>query len=85
MVAKIEAGNARKLPYNQNYVGFFPICTEGLPRGAVSEDKDGYLSLDVNSINVALVNAIKELKAENDQLNARLDKLEILMEAKGVK
>jgi len=58
---------------------------------AVSEAEDGYLDFNIHAINVALVNAIKELKAENDNLkaensalknqisnfNSRLEKIEV--------
>jgi trimeric autotransporter adhesin len=80
-----KAGNACNLPSDQNYVGFVAQDVQKVFPEAVSEGKDGYLSLDVNSINVALVNAIKDLKAENDQLKERLTKLEKLMEANGIK
>jgi len=77
--------NECKLPSDINYVGFVAQEVQKIFPEAVAEGKDGYLTLDVNSINVALVNAIKELKAENDELNARLIKLEKLMEAANLK
>ncbi len=40
----------------------------------VSDKDKGYLGLNTNMIVAHLVNAIKELKAENDALKARLDK-----------
>ncbi|HBE43574.1 MAG TPA: hypothetical protein DDW27_20730 [Bacteroidales bacterium] len=35
---------------------------------AVNECKNGYLDFNMHAVNVAMVNAIKELKAENDDL-----------------
>jgi hypothetical protein len=81
-----KEGNACNLPSDQNYVGFIAQDVQKIFPEAVSEGKDGYLSLDANAINVALVNAIKELKAENDKLKAdnkqfedRLAKIEKLL------
>ena len=71
-----KKGNACKLPSDQNYVGFVAQDVQKVFPEAVSAGKDGYLTLDENSINVALVNAVKELKAENEQLKTRLEKIE---------
>jgi len=43
---------------------------------AVKADANGYLQLDTNSINWATINAIKELKTENDKLKAQNASLE---------
>jgi hypothetical protein len=43
---------------------------------AVTKDAKGYLQLDTNSINWATINAIKELKAENDKLKTQNASLE---------
>jgi hypothetical protein len=80
-----KEGNVCKLPSDQNYVGFIAQEVQNVFPEAVSEGKDGYLTLDVNSINIALVNAIKELKVENDILRARLEKLENIIEANAQK
>ena len=44
--------------------------------GKVPSGKEPYLTFDDRPIIAALVNAVKELKAENDVLKARLDALE---------
>jgi hypothetical protein len=94
-----KAGNAQNLPSDKNYVGFIAQEVQKIFPEAVNEGKDGYLTLDVNSINVAVINAIKELKAENDQLKAenellkskneqidtRLSKLEKIIGASAMK
>jgi hypothetical protein len=81
-----KVGNACHLPSDQNYVGFVAQEVRKIFPEAVTEGKDGYLNLDVNAINVALVNAVKELKNENDRLkkeieqfNSRLAKIENLI------
>ncbi len=43
---------------------------------AVSTNKDGKYVVDYNYLNMAMVNSIKDLKKENDELNAELDLLE---------
>ena len=72
-----KKGNACKLPSDQNYVGFVAQDVQKVFPEAVSAGKDGYLTLDENSINVALVNAVKELKAENEQLKMTNEKYEV--------
>ncbi len=62
--------NAKNLPSDKNYVGFVAQDVQKVFPEAVTEETDGFLSLDVNPINVAVINALKELKAENDKLKA---------------
>lgn len=78
--------NARKLPSDKNYTGFIAQDVQKVFPEAVNQEPDGFLTLDMNPVNVAMVNAIKELKAENgklkasnDDLKARVDKLEKLI------
>jgi hypothetical protein len=42
----------------------------------VQTDKDGYKAVDYSRMTPVLVQAVKELKAENDELKERLQKLE---------
>ena len=49
--------------------------SEVLPE-AVSKGQDDYLSVDYGKITPLLVEAIKQLKAENDELKERLEKIE---------
>ncbi|HPS77766.1 MAG TPA: tail fiber domain-containing protein, partial [Thermoanaerobaculaceae bacterium] len=62
--------NARNLPSDRSYVGFVAQDVQQVFPEAVTEESDGYLTLDDSSINAAVVNAIRELKAENDRLKA---------------
>jgi hypothetical protein len=70
-----KKGNACNLPSDQDYVGFVAQDVQKIFPEAVSQGKDGYLSLDIHSINMAMVNAVKELKAENDKLKAENEKI----------
>jgi len=46
---------------------------------AVSNGTVSYLQLDIHPVNIALINAVKELKAEIDELKARLEVVENLL------
>jgi len=69
-------------------VGFVAQDVQKVFPEAVSEAEDGYLDFNIHAINIALVNAIKELKLENDRLNAenreqnsRIERLERMFSA----
>jgi len=75
--------NPRELSSDIEQVGFVAQDVQKIFPEAVSEAEDGYLDFNIHAINVALVNAIKELKTENEQLKAenrmiisRLERLE---------
>lgn len=89
---KYKADNPRQLDSDEEQVGFIAQEVQKIFPEAVTEGHDGYLDFNMHAINVALVNAIKELKAENDRLksdnekvNTRLERLEALMEYKAEK
>jgi hypothetical protein len=42
------------------------------------EDADGYLSVDYSRLTPLLVEAMKQLKAENDELRVRTDRIDEL-------
>ena len=80
--------NPRKLSSDTEQIGFVAQEVQKVFPEAVSEAEDGYLEFNIHAINVALVNAIKELKTENDRLkaenreqNSRIEKLESLFSA----
>jgi hypothetical protein len=60
--------NPRGLPTNEENIGFIAQEVQEIFPEAVSVGQDGYLDFNMHSVNVAVVNAIKELKAENDAL-----------------
>ncbi len=62
--------NPRGLPTDKEYVGFVAQEVQNVFPEAVSEGPDGYLDFNIHPVNVAVVNAIKELKAENEALRA---------------
>ncbi|WP_372949713.1 tail fiber domain-containing protein [Mariniphaga sp.] len=81
-------GNPRELLSDVEQVGFVAQDVQKIFPEAVSEAEDGYLDFNIHAINVALVNAIKELKAENDRLkaenreqNLRIERLERIFSA----
>jgi hypothetical protein len=80
--------NPRQLSSDKEQVGFVAQEVQKIFPEAVSEAEDGYLDFNIHAINIALVNAIKELKAENDRLkaenreqNSRIERLESLFSA----
>jgi hypothetical protein len=62
-------------PSDREFVGL--IAQEVLPHfpEAVRKEKDGYYRLDTTPIHFAMINAVKELKAENDDLKTELRRL----------
>jgi hypothetical protein len=83
-----KTGNFRNLPADKEYVGFVAQDVKEIFPESVSQSADGYYDMDIHAINVALVNAVKELKAENDKLkeenrirDMRLEKLEKILSA----
>jgi|GEM_PF-2150712 len=61
--------------------GFIAQDVQKIFPEAVTESKNGYLSFNMHPINVSLVNAIKELKLENDTLKAQLTTFEERLKA----
>lgn len=75
------------LTLNTQSIGFSAQDVQQVFPEAVGQDGDGYLNLNIHAILIAQVNAIKELKKENDELKAknsftndRLSSLEAKME-----
>jgi hypothetical protein len=71
-----KVDNPRGLPSEKEYVGFIAQEVQEVFPEAVSEGPDGYLDFNMHPVNVALVNAVKELKVENDALKAKNASLE---------
>jgi hypothetical protein len=75
IIFNYKEGNARNLPSNKQQIGFVAQDVQKIFPEAVTKADDGYLDFNIHAINVALVNAVKELKAENDKLKAESEKL----------
>jgi len=68
--------NPLMLPDDQEYVGLVAQDVQEVFPEAVIEGKDGYLQLDLQAVNIALINAVKDLKRQNDELRQRIEALE---------
>ena len=68
--------NALGLPSNQEYVGLVAQDVQRVIPEAVNKNDNGYLMLNNDPIIWAMLNAIKELKAENELLIKRIEALE---------
>jgi hypothetical protein len=64
--------NPRGLPSNEENIGLIAQEVQEVFPEAVSEGPDGYLDFNMHPVNVALVNAVKELKAEKEALRQEI-------------
>jgi len=62
-------------------IGLIAQDVEPLLPELVHESEDGYKSIDYARLTAVLVEAMKELKAENEDLRSRIDRLEGRREA----
>ena len=82
-----KEGNMRKLPSNEEYIGFVAQDVQLVFPEAVKAGVDGYLDFNMHPVNVAMVNAIQQeqreiesLKSENQQLKSELQSLQARLE-----
>ncbi|MFZ2620769.1 MAG: tail fiber domain-containing protein, partial [Alphaproteobacteria bacterium] len=68
-------GNIRNEPSDRAFVGLVAQEVQKVMPEAVKLRGDGYLDLDATPISYAVINAIQELKADNDNLRAELNAL----------
>jgi hypothetical protein len=68
-------GNPRGLPTDEENIGFIAQEVQEVFPEAISEGEDGYLDFNMHPVNVALVNAVKELKSENDALRQEIKQI----------
>ena len=80
-----KAGNARNLPTNVLQIGFVAQDVQKIFPEAVTKGEDGYLDFNIHAINVALVNAVKELQTENERLKTENDQLKMIIEKNDVR
>jgi hypothetical protein len=76
VVFNYKADNPLDLPSDDEEIGFVAQEVREIFPEAVSVTNTGYLDLNLNAINMAFVNAIKELKVENDDLQEQVNELE---------
>ncbi len=80
-----KEGNPRGLPGTDEEIGFVAQeAREAFPE-SVSENADGYLDFNMHTVNVALVNAVKELKEQLDAERERNAALEQSVSALGAR
>ena len=72
--------NIRNEPSDREFIGLSAQDAQKVLPEMISERKDGYLDLDPSALPYALINAVKELKAENDALKAEMKELRALVE-----
>jgi len=73
---RYKEDNPRGLPSDTDEIGFVAQEVRKSFPEAVSDGEDGYLDFNMHSINVAMVNAVKELSSQNKKLEYRINNLE---------
>ncbi len=73
--------NELKLPTGNQFIGLVAQEVQKVIPEAVSENEKGYLMVDNDPIIWAMVNAIKELKGENQELRAQNQEMKQRLEA----
>lgn len=56
-----------------------------IPQLVTGDERAGMLTVNYSQLSVVAIGAIQELKAENDQLKARLEKIEVLLSTQAAK
>jgi hypothetical protein len=81
--------NPLQLPSTPEYIGFVAQDVQKIFPETIMATASGYLEFDMHAVNVALVNAVKDLntkltgvQAENQELKTRLEALEKLLVTK---
>ena len=77
---RYNENNPINLPSDTEQVGYIAQDVQKVFPEAVSEGSDGYLQFNIDPINIALVNAIKELKDENETLKAENESIKTRLE-----
>lgn len=68
--------NKLKLPTDREFIGLVSQDVKDVIPEAVEEDSEGYLTIKSTPIIWAMVNAIRELKIENEKLETRIRNIE---------
>jgi len=72
---KYKKNNVKKIDDDREFVGIIAQEIKDVIPEAVLEDKEGYLSYSADPTIWAMLNAIKELKTENDNLRTEINSL----------
>jgi hypothetical protein len=67
--------NPLQLKSDEQQIGFVAQDVQNIFPEAVSTNSLGFLDFNMHPVNVALVNAVKELKAENDKLKTTIEEI----------
>lgn len=78
---RYQKDNARNHPSDTTHVGLIAQEVQKVFPEAVTEEEDGYLSLNNDPILIAYINAIKELNAQNEALDAENEALSLEVES----
>lgn len=78
-------GNPRQIDSKPEQIGFIAQEVKKIFPEAVSEGNDGYLEFNMHPVLVALVNAAKQLKSENNMLSQENEKLKSDLKALAAK
>ena len=76
VVYSFKKDNPKKIIDSIEYIGFIAQEVQEIFPEAVSEGVDGYLMLDMQAANVAIFNALKQLKEQNDLLKEQNDMIQ---------
>jgi hypothetical protein len=76
VVFNYKADNPLDLPSDVEEIGLVAQEVREIFPEAVTVNQNGYLDFNMHSINVAFINAIKELKSSNDELKVANDNLQ---------
>jgi len=71
--------NPRNLNPDQEQIGFIAQDVQEIFPEAVNECKDGYLDFNMHPVNVAMVNAVKELNQKIESQQREIDELKRLV------
>ena len=75
VIFNYKKNNPQNLPSDVEITGFIAQQVQPIFPEAISTGADGYLNFNIHPINIAMINAVKELKLQNDSLKTENEKL----------
>ena len=70
-------GNPRGLPSDEEFIGFIAQEAQKVFPETVTEGEDGYLNFNMHSVNVAVINAIRELNTRLQMVRVKNEELRV--------